>query len=482
MSRFFRDQLQNELYIRRLRRAGIDVVSVTQSFADDPSGNLIRQILGSFDEYQSAENGKHTLRAMRENARQDFWNGSVAPFGYVAVEAERRGAKVKKRLAIDEAEAAVVRRIYDLAVGKGGLPLGVKAIASQLNAEGVTLRGKPFRTSSVHRILTSSTYHGVLVFNRRSAKTRAVKPRDEWVTSAVPAIVSQELFSKVQASLASRSPAKTPPRLVTSPVLLGGIARCATCGSGMTLRTGKSGRYRYYTCAGFARMGRTACPGRSIAMAALDGMVIEHLCDALLTPERLVTILQAYLNRSARANAVNRDRLAQARRRLTEAEGRVSRLLELVETGMMPIDDPTLKDRLATARTVRQEAADNVRLCASMAADATATITSEKIARFGALMRDRLRTGDMRFRKAYLRLFLGEVVVGDTEIRLRGPKAALAQAAIENPTADPAAVVPGFVREWRARWELEPTTPRLKVWGHVIMTTSATSRWPTLAR
>jgi hypothetical protein len=29
-----------------------------------------------FDDYQSKENAKHTLRAMKENARQGYWNGT----------------------------------------------------------------------------------------------------------------------------------------------------------------------------------------------------------------------------------------------------------------------------------------------------------------------------------------------------------------------------------------------------------------------
>lgn len=75
-------------------------------------------------------------------------------------------------------------------------------------------------------------------------------------------------------------------RLVSSPTLLTGVARRATCGSGMTIWTGKSDKYRYYTCAGCAQKGKTVFPGRSIGMAALDGMVIEHLADKLRTPER----------------------------------------------------------------------------------------------------------------------------------------------------------------------------------------------------
>jgi hypothetical protein len=134
---------------------------MTQEFGADTTGNLIRQILGSFDEYQSRENAKHTLRAMQENARQGFWNGAQPPFGYRTVEAGRRGHKVKKVLALEQAEAAVVRRIFDLALGRAGLPLGVKAIVNRLNAEGCRHRGKPFHISSVHRILTAATYTGL---------------------------------------------------------------------------------------------------------------------------------------------------------------------------------------------------------------------------------------------------------------------------------------------------------------------------------
>src|ERR1019366_6477499 len=143
-------------------------------------------------EYQSRENAKHTLRAMQENARQDFWNGSIAPFGYAAEAAERRGTKLKKKLVINEAEAPIVRRIYGMALGQEGPQLGVKAIASTLNGEGVRQRGKPFHISNVYRVLTSPTYVGTHHFNRRDSRTGTTKDRDQWVTSTVPSIVAQE--------------------------------------------------------------------------------------------------------------------------------------------------------------------------------------------------------------------------------------------------------------------------------------------------
>lgn len=64
----------------------------------------------------SAEDAKHVLRALKQNARQGFWNGSLPPIGYRVVVAERRGAKVKKKLEIDPLHADTVRLIYRLAL------------------------------------------------------------------------------------------------------------------------------------------------------------------------------------------------------------------------------------------------------------------------------------------------------------------------------------------------------------------------------
>jgi DNA invertase Pin-like site-specific DNA recombinase len=86
-------------YVRRLAKAGVRLVSITQELGDDPMSNMIRQIMALFDEYQSKENAKHTLRAMKENARQGFWNGALPPIGYRIVEAsEQRGHRTKKTL------------------------------------------------------------------------------------------------------------------------------------------------------------------------------------------------------------------------------------------------------------------------------------------------------------------------------------------------------------------------------------------------
>ena len=110
-SRFFRDAFQLEMYIRRLAKVGVRLISITQELGDDPAQVMMRQVIALFDEYQSRENGKHVLRAMKENARQGFYNGSPVPLGYRVEEVEKRGARIKKRLVVDPVESEVERLI-----------------------------------------------------------------------------------------------------------------------------------------------------------------------------------------------------------------------------------------------------------------------------------------------------------------------------------------------------------------------------------
>src|SRR5258705_233781 len=72
-----------------------------------------------------------------------FWNGPLPPIGYRIVEAsEQRGHRTKKTLEIDPVQAETVRLIFRLArEGNGSSgPMGVKSIATHLNASGIRTR------------------------------------------------------------------------------------------------------------------------------------------------------------------------------------------------------------------------------------------------------------------------------------------------------------------------------------------------------
>jgi len=209
-SRFYRSGPESEVLIRRLAKAGVRVVSVTQPIGDDPSQILMRQMIGILNEHTSKENGKNVRRAMKENAEQGFWNGTVPPLGYRSVAAEERGTKIKKTLEVDPVEADTVRLIFD--PYRKGLrdrwPLGIKEVVKVLNSRWYRTRsGALFGVGPTHNILTARHYAtGLYPYGVTDSKTGEANAPEMVVHIPIPAIVDLTIFDEVQALLAWRNP------------------------------------------------------------------------------------------------------------------------------------------------------------------------------------------------------------------------------------------------------------------------------------
>ena len=452
-SRFYRNGAEMELTIRKLRKHGVEVVSTTQPTGTDPSQELMRQIIGVFDEYTSRENGKNVSRAMRESAKQGFWNGATPPLGYRIVEAERRGAKIKKKLAIDPVEAELVRQMFTLYLAGDGIsgPLGVKGVAVWLNDRGYrTRKGATFGVGPVHAILTNRCYAtGKWPYGVKNSRTRERHDPANIVEIDIPAIVPMDQFEQVQARLSRNNPKVTPPRVVNGPTLLTGLATCATCGFGMTLSGTKrrDRHYRYYSCAGCKLGGTSVCRGRHVPMDKLDRLVVEGVADKLLVPSRVEEILGALSSRAAAKDRAVAERRHQLEAELTAIRSKLSRLYSAIEEGVVDLD-ADLKERISQLKTKREIAQASLEQIASNAST-KATITPQKVSAFTELMRDKLRNGDVRARKEWLGSVLERIEVGDDAVRLVGNKQVLAAAVTGQNTAP--ANVRGFVRKWRTR-------------------------------
>ncbi len=460
-SRFFRDEFEMEFYYRRLAKNGVKLVSITQELGDDPIHDMMRRIMSLFDEYQSKENGKHVMRALKENARQGFWNGALPPIGYRVVAAEQRGAKVKKKLEIDPLHADTIRLIYRLALegdGDSG-QMGVKAIVKYLNAKGIFTRdGGRWGIGQVHRILTRRTYIGEHQFNKRG-KNKELKPEEEVITVPVPAIIDRETFDTIQQRLQARNPkTELPARVVIGPTLLTGICYCGNCGGAMTIRTGKGGRYRYYACSIKARQGETGCKGRAIPMDRLDKMIVGHIEDRLLDPERLEDLLGSVLGRRSDQAERRREHIAELQRRAAESDLRLKRLYEAIEAGVADLDDPALKERIAGLKVIRDQAmADAERAQALLDSPGHNAISPTMIHGFARRARERIRGLEGGYRRDHLRALAQRVEVGDDAIRLMGSKTELLRTLITGQGRQSAAIgVPRGGLKWRTERDSNP--------------------------
>ncbi len=452
-SRFYRNGAEMEITIRQLRKRGVEVVSMTQPTGRDPAQDMMRQIIGIFDEYTSRENGKNVTRSMRENAKQGFWNGATPPLGYRIIAVEQKGARMKKRLEVDPVDAETVNLIFQLynegAEGSG--PLGVKDVTKWLNSHGYrTRKGATFGVGPIYGILTNNCYAtGKWPYGRRSSRTGQRHDPSEVVEVDIPKIIPLNLFNAVQERLKRNNPKVTPPRVVNGPTLLTGLAVCGSCGAGMTRTGTRRGdkSYTYYSCAACHQKGKSVCKGRHVPVAQLDTQVIEGLKQKLFTPARMSKVLSSLRQRHAArdASVIERRRALEVER--NEIRSKLDRLYQAIENGVIELD-ADIKGRIGSLKERRDIIeASLARITQNIGAGVE--LDSDRIAQFSNLMHRKLDDGDVKTRKAYLSSVIDRIEVDDDAVRVFGRKDVLAAAiAGQNSTTGN---VSGFVRKWRAR-------------------------------
>jgi hypothetical protein len=304
----------------------------------------------------------------------------------------------------------------------------------------------------VHNVLTRTTYIGRHRFNTKLWKTGERKPEAEVVEMAVPPIIDTAEFEAVQALLKSRSPALSAPRIVSGPTLLTGICFCASCGMAMTLRTGKGGRYRYYTCSTKARQGETGCAGRTVPMHKLDSLVAVHIERRLLQPGRLAQILSSVLDRRKERAERRTAHIAELRKRAAAADAKLTRLYDAIENGIADVSDQMLKERVTELRVIRDQARADAERAEGALDRLGPTITPQAVKTFARQARKGIRAEGGGYRRDHLRALAQRVEVDAKEVRIMGSKSALLRTLVAGSSAKTASfAVPSFVPKWRPR-------------------------------
>jgi site-specific DNA recombinase len=460
LSRLFRNALHYMQYKAKLASHGVRIISITQQFGDDPASDLALGMLALFDEYHSAENGKHVRRTMVANAVRGYWNGQTPPIGYHSVAVPQPKGKDRKRLEHDPETLHIPRFIFDAYVnGTASGDLGITRLADLLNKRGERLRGCRFHVSNVHRILTNTAYIGYVTYNQRDSRTGLTRPEEEWVAIPVPPLVSEELFLAARAKMTRNDPGMGGSSEKSNLNLLTTIVKCGCdgdgCGGSMTTSTGKSGRYKYYACSHRATSGTAACDGRRVPMAKLDTIVIDSLIEHVLQPDRLKALLQSWLDNSRSATESRAAALKEARRRLTMLDGESANVIKLVRSGICPPDDPQVASELANITAQKKAVNADIALLEGQLAGSDRAISPAVLEGFSDLMRRKLSNPANKVeRKAYVRLLVNRVDVGRRNIRISGSPHALARAAASSGKA-----VPKVEREWCTRRDSNPWPP-----------------------
>ncbi|WP_311732357.1 recombinase zinc beta ribbon domain-containing protein [Sphingomonas sp. BK580] len=226
------------------------------------------------------------------------------------------------------------------------------------------------------------------------------------------------------------------------------MAKCGEpgCGSGMTVRSGKGGRYHYYVCNERVNNGRT-CQGPSIPRDLLDKAVLDAVARQLLAPMRLQALLADVVNLSDQQRTRREEELVHARAEQSRLRTAIQRLLILVEEGAIGPRDPAFAERMATNRAALTAASARIDTLEAQLARGSRRITEETVAKFGELLLAKLRDDDPALRTAYLRMLVSDVRVSREIIVISGRRAAL-EKGVSSGIPRLEGTVPIFDREW----------------------------------
>ncbi|MGO8753765.1 MAG: recombinase family protein, partial [Gallionellaceae bacterium] len=315
-----------------------------------------------------------------------------------------------------------------------------------LNTRNITLRGRQWSKSRVHEVLANRAYIGEYYFNKHDNKAKKLKPQSEWVLLTVEPIIEAEIFAGVRSRAAARTPAKIPPKVVGTKTLLTGLLKCGGCGAGMTLATGKSGRYRYYKCNTQISKGGHLCQSKTIAMQKLDGIVLEALADKVFTPERVKVMLSELKERQQASLGNQESQLRPLQKELGSIEQESTRLFEAVGKGFLPMDD-SLNRHSHKLQARRQEILTAIAGFKRQQQMPLDLLKVKYINAFTKALRNKLLDRDSSFGKEYLRLLVSEIRINGNTARISGSYAALAGAVAEAKLGT-LEKVPRFVPNW----------------------------------
>jgi len=424
------------LLIEEFARQGVETLFVKSPQGSSPEDQLLVQFQGMIAEYERAQILERSRRGKRHRAHAgEVSVMSGAPYGYRYI---RKTDDVPAAYVIDEAEARVVRRVYEMYTVEG---LSIAEITRRLNSEDIpTRKASRWERSVVWGMLRNPAYRGVACFGktRLSARTQTrpqrrrgattpsntaghQRPREEWIEIPVPALVTEETFARGQELLYHNKIRSR--RRTIAPSVVQGLVGCAKCGYALSRTSTQTSarKIHYYKCIGsdsWRKLGGPVCDNNHfIRQELLDQIVWAEVVRLLQDP----ILIQQELDRrlaAARTSDPTRKREQSLQRELSHVDKGIERLLTAYQEELLSLEQlrermPMLRQREHALRAELQAIADQVN-------DRAAFLRlAETLTAFLTRLRSSAESLNVIERQKIVRLLVKEILVGEDTITIR---------------------------------------------------------------
>jgi len=426
------------LLLEEFARAGVRVEFVKGPRGDSPEDQLLIQFQGMFAEYEKAQLMERYRRGKAHRARTGSVNVlSGAPFGYRYVRKTDLAGAVYE---IAPAEAALVAELFRRYADEGA---SIADLARWLTGQGVPTRTGKHRwdRSVVWGMLRNPAYAGTAVFGKtmviqqspglnriarlqgrsvpRAAKT-VDRPRDEWLEIAVPAIVTEDTFARVQQRLEDNK--RFAARNTRVPSLLQGLAACSACGYGYyrtsTRTTNK--KIFYYRCLGsddYRYEGGRVCRNQPVRADYLDQVVWDHITGLLAGPALIRAEISKRLEQARTSDPVTSQR-TRLEASLAKATASITAMIEALSEQLITIDE--LRARMPHLRAREANLRGQIDALDAQAADRDAYLKlADDLEGFLTQLRTSTATATVEDRQRVLRLLVKDILIGPEKITIR---------------------------------------------------------------
>ena len=425
------------LLIEEFARQGVETMFVKSPQGDSAEDQLLVQFQGMIAEYERAQILERSRRGKRHRAQAGEVSVlSGAPYGYRYI---RKTDEAPAAYVVEEAEAQVVRRVYEMYTVEG---LSMGEITRRLNTEAVpTRKASRWERSVVWAMLRNPAYRGIACFGktRISARTRVMRPqrrrgvtmpgttasherpRAEWMEIPVPALVTEESFARAQEQLQQNKIRSR--RRTIAPSVVQGLVSCAKCGYALSRSSTQTSarKIHYYKCIGsdsWRKLGGPVCDNsRFVRQELLDQIVWAEVIRLLEEP----ALIQQELDRrlaAARSSDPTKKREQNLQRELTQVGKGMERLLNAYQEELLSIEQ--LRDRMPGLRQRQQTLRAELQAIADQANDRTVFLRlAETLTAFLARLRSAAETLSVIERQRIVRLLVKEVLVGEDTITIR---------------------------------------------------------------
>src|SRR5438309_1990818 len=425
------------LLIEEFAHHGVETVFVKSPQGDSAEDQLLVQFQGMIAEYERAQILERSRRGKRHRAQAGEVSVlSGAPYGYRYI---RKTDEVPAAYVVDEAEARVVRRVYEMYTVEG---LTIGEITRRLNSEGVPARrASRWERSVVWGVLRNPAYRGIACFGktRISARTRVMRPqrrrgtttpsttaghqrpREEWIEIPVPALVTEESFARAQELLYQNKIRSR--RRTIAPSVVQGLVSCAKCGYALSRTSTQTSarKIHYYKCIGsdsWRKLGGPVCDnGRFIRQELLDQIVWTEVIRLLEEPALIHQELDRRLA-AARTSDPTAKREQSLQRELTHVGKGIERLLTAYQEELLSLEQ--LRERMPALRHRQQTLSAELQAIADRTNDRAAVLRlAETLTAFLARLRSAAETLSVIERQKIVRLLVKDVLVGEDTITIR---------------------------------------------------------------